>query len=195
MLDRQVLVLNKAWIAINVTPARRALSLLFQGHANVVHPQDYALYDFPAWCDLSMSLGNGHPIVRTPSLRIRLPEVIILRIFNGFIRQEVRFSRRNILVRDKHRCQYCGQHPAKKDISIDHVVPRSRGGGDTWHNLVLACMRCNVKKGSRTPEEANMRLLRNPVAPRWLPRFGTPVPMEEVHTWRKFVDTSYWGVD
>ncbi len=194
MLDRQVLVLNRAWIAVNITPVRRALGLLFQGHARVVHPSDYALYDFPTWCTLSKS-RNGHaPYIHTPSLRIRLPEVILLSIFNGYVRHEVRLSRRNILMRDNHRCQYCGKRPAKQDISLDHVLPRSRGGGDTWNNLVLACMKCNVRKGSRTPEEANMRLLRKPIAPRWLPRFGASAPREELDVWKRFVDTSFLSV-
>lgn len=198
MLDTHVLVLNKSWVAVNVTPARRALCLLFQGHARVVHPTDYSLHDFDEWCDRSQTdteLIEGGAMVSTPHFDIRLPEVIILSLFNGFVRHEVSFSRRNIFARDQHRCQYCGQRPAKQELTIDHVMPKSRGGKDSWDNLVLACVNCNVSKGNRTPEEAGMRLLTRPAAPRWLPRFGTRVPKKELMSWQRFVDTRYWGIE
>lgn len=197
MLDAQVLVLNKSWVAINVTPMRRALTLLFQGHARVVHPVDYTLYDFEDWCALSRFAGHftsGH-FISTPTTRIRLPEVILLNAFNGFVKREVRLSRRNIFERDDHRCQYCGNRLPKSDLTIDHVTPRSRGGRDTWENLVLACVKCNIRKGSRTPEEAHMHLLKKPAVPRWLPRFGYPVPKDELMSWQRFVDLAYWNTE
>ena len=195
MLDAQVLVLNKSWIAINVARARRALALLYQGHARVIHPQNYALYTFDAWCTYSRRAcmkSEAVPMVRTPSQAIVLPEVILLTAFNGFIRHEVRFSRSNIFTRDKHQCQYCGARPDKRELTLDHVLPRSRGGVDSWENLVLACARCNVKKSNRTPEEANMQLLNTPKAPRWLPQFGMAARRPEMNSWRQFVDTSGW---
>ncbi|MFP4502932.1 MAG: HNH endonuclease [Candidatus Hydrogenedentota bacterium] len=195
MLNGHVLVLNKSWVAVTVATARRALILLYQGHARAVHPRDYSLYDFDAWCDLSLH-SNGHGrYVHTPAIRIRLPEVILLSTFNGFVRREVPFTRRNIFTRDDHRCQYCGKRFPKQELTIDHVTPRSRGGGDTWENLVLACVRCNVRKGNRTPEEANMPLIRKPARPRWLPKLGTRLPEHDLLTWQRFVDTSYWRVE
>jgi 5-methylcytosine-specific restriction endonuclease McrA len=198
MLDAHVLVLNKSWIAINVASARRALALLYQGHARVVHPEDYSIHSFDAWCAYSRKAcmkNSAEPMVRTPSQAIVIPEVILLAGFNGFIRHEIRFSRSNIFTRDKHQCQYCGSVPDKSDLTLDHILPRSRGGGDSWENLVLACARCNVKKSNRTPEEANMRLLKKPTAPRWLPRFGLSVRKQEMHSWQRFVDTSCWVTD
>jgi len=197
MLDAQVLILNKSWVAVNVAPVKRALTLLFQGHARVVHPEDYALYGFEDWCALSQHKDNfnGGRFIHTPSMQIRLPEVILLTAFNGFIKREVRLSRRNIFERDNHRCQYCGQRFAKSDLTIDHVLPRSRGGRDTWANLVLACVRCNIRKANRTPEEAHMHLLKRPTVPRWLPRFGTQIPREELMSWQRFVDLAYWNTE
>jgi 5-methylcytosine-specific restriction endonuclease McrA len=189
MLDAHVLVLNKSWVAVNIATARRALSLLFQGQARVVHSDDYMLYDFDDWCALSSLETNGHRYIHTPRLKVRLPEVIILGVFNGFIRQEVRFSRRNILARDNNQCQYCGGHPPRQNLSIDHVVPRSRGGKDTWDNLVVACMKCNVSKGSRTPNEAKMKLLKKPKKPLWLPRFGRPIEEDDINRWQRFLET------
>jgi len=197
MLSSDVLVLNKSWVAVNVTSMKRALTLLFQDHARVVHPTDYTLYAFADWCELSRCRENFQSgrFVRTPSFQIRLPEVILLNAFNGFVRREVRLSRRNIFERDQNRCQYCGLHFSKQDLTIDHVLPRSRGGADTWENLVLACVPCNLRKSNRTPEEANMRLRRRPAAPKWLPRFGVQIPRDELISWQRFVDLAYWNTE
>ena len=195
MLHGYVLVLNKSWVAVNVASARRALTLLFQGHARVVHPNDYGLYDFDAWIEFSRTTDgvSRNRYIYTPSNRIRLPEVIVLNAFNGFFSPEVRLSRRNIFARDKSICQYCGRKFARADLTIDHVIPRSRGGRDTWENLVLACSGCNLKKRDRTPEEAHMPLIRKPVSPRWLPRFDSTLPREELLSWKRFVDLAYWS--
>lgn len=193
-LDGQVLVLNRSWVAVHIASVRRALALLYQDMARAVHPLDYSLYDFSDWCELSKATSTGR-FVHTVSMRIRVPEVILLRAFNGFIHQEVRFSRRNIFERDKNSCQYCGKRMSRSDVTIDHVVPRSRGGIDCWENLVLACMECNVRKGNRTPEEASMPLLRRPVKPQWLPQLGVRVPPSQISSWQRFVDTAYWDVE
>ena len=132
MLTAYVLVLNKSWVAVNVASAKRALTLLFQGHARVVHPKDYALYDFDDWIEFSRD-NDGIPAKRyvyTPASRIRLPEVIVLNSFNGFFSPEVRLSRRNIFARDKNICQYCGRRFSRTDLTIDHVIPKSRGSSD-----------------------------------------------------------------
>jgi len=194
MVDRQVLVLNRSWVAVQIASVRRAMSLLYQGMARAVHPVDYTLYDFDHWCQLSRFAENGL-FIHTVQFRIRVPEVVILRAFNGFVRQEIRFSRRNIFERDKNACQYCGRRMPKTDLTLDHVVPRSRGGIDSWDNLVLACMPCNVRKGNRTPEEARMPLIRRAVKPTWLPQLGMRVPTSQLISWQRFVDTAYWDVE
>lgn len=199
MVDAQVLVLNRSWIAVNITSLKRALILLFQGHARVVHPVDYGLYDFADWCALSKTQdgwGTGrNRFISTPSQPIRLPEVIVLSTFNGFVKREVRLSRKNIFERDGHRCQYCGERFSKPDLTIDHVMPRSRGGRDTWENLVLACVKCNLRKSNRTPAEAGMSMLKLPAKPKWLPRFGAYVPQDELVSWQRFVDLAYWHTE
>ena len=82
-------------------------------------------------------------------------------------RPVIRLSRKNLMLRDGHQCQYCARTPMVRELNIDHVLPRSRGGPDSWENLVTACRVCNLRKGRRTPEEAGMRLLRIPAPPRW----------------------------
>jgi 5-methylcytosine-specific restriction endonuclease McrA len=79
----------------------------------------------------------------------------------------VHLTRSNLMLRDHHQCQYCGRRPGVRELDVDHVIPRSRGGGDSWDNLVVACRPCNLRKGRSTPDEAGMRLLRPPERPRW----------------------------
>ena len=85
--------------------------------------------------------------------------------------QAVAFSRRNIFKRDRFTCQFCGRQPGSEELTIDHVVPRSRGGTSTWENCVLACVPCNARKANRTPEQAGMKLRRAPVRPAWKPLY------------------------
>lgn len=194
MLDSYVLILNRSWMAVHISPARRALTLLYVGAARAVHPRDYSLHDFDGWLELSKD-GLGGPYVHTPTLRIRIPEMILLNHFNGFVRHEVRFSRHSIFERDRNTCQYCGKRHSKNQLTIDHVVPQSRGGDDSWENVVVACLDCNVKKGSRTPEEAGMPLIRRPVKPAWIPHYGARIPHDHLTVWQRFVDTASWNLE
>jgi 5-methylcytosine-specific restriction endonuclease McrA len=194
MINSQVLVLNRSWVAVNVASIRRAVSLLYQDLARAVDPKDYTLYDFENWCELSAARDEGH-FIHTPTMRVRVPEIIVLNAFNGFFHKDVRFSRRSIFERDKNTCQYCGRRLAKSELTIDHVVPRSRGGRDSWDNLVLACVQCNVRKGDRTPVEASLPLIRRPVKPSWLPALGARLPAGNASTWQRFLDTAYWDAE
>jgi 5-methylcytosine-specific restriction endonuclease McrA len=193
-LKGHVLVLNRSWVAVHIAPVRRALCLLYQGHARAVHPTEFSLYDFESWLELSQRV-NGGRYVHTPTIRIRVPEVILLNVFNGFVRHEVRFSRHSIFERDRHTCQYCGKVFSRSHLTIDHVIPQSRGGSDTWENLVLACLACNVKKADRTPDEAHMPLVRRPVKPGWIPQLGARVPGEQLKVWRRFVEGTPWHLE
>src|SRR6185436_20924380 len=98
---------------------------------------------------------------------LRVPRVLHLRRYERIRRPTIRLTRKNLMLRDGHQCQYCARRPPVRDLNIDHVIPRSRGGQDSWENLVTACRLCNLRKGWRTPDEASMRLIRAPIAPRW----------------------------
>src|SRR5262250_3794275 len=191
MLDSQVLVLNRVFQAVQVTSVRKAFSLFYKGHVKAVLP-DYTTYEFENWCDIPVQPQDE--VVLTPSMAIRIPRVIALKDFDRLPRQEVKFSRHNIYLRDGTRCQYCGHKFPSSELSLDHVIPLSRGGHSSWENVVCACLGCNVKKGNRTPQEASMRLVAVPRKPRWHPvgQFGS----SRLHpAWRNFLDVAYWNTE
>lgn len=191
VLSQPTLVLNRGWSAIATTTVRHAIGLVYTGAARVIRPETYESHAFDSWADLAVP--PGEPALKTVTLRIRVPEVIVLTRYSGMPTQKATFSRRNLYKRDRNTCQYCGARPGTSELSIDHVVPRSRGGRSTWENCVLACVRCNGKKANRRPSEAEMHLLRRPVAPRWTPIMEVPVARVR-HSWRRFVSERYWEV-
>jgi 5-methylcytosine-specific restriction endonuclease McrA len=191
-----VLVLNRLWQAINVCTTERALTLLYSGHAQVVCENDgnFNTFSFREWCDFSDQY-DGEEVVNTISFRIRIPRVILLLFFDRLPNKEVKFTRHNVFERDKNTCQYCGHKFDRKDLNIDHVVPRHRGGLTTWVNVVCSCVDCNRRKGSRSPEEARMRLIRKPKKPRWRPFVEVQFIKTADHSWRHFLDLAYWNVE
>ena len=166
LLDQRALVLNRSWIPVNVTTVRRALGLLFRDVALAVRPDTYETFDFTEW--VSYPHESSVPTLRSIRLQIPIPEVIVLASYDRIPLRHIPFSRRNLYRRDQLRCQYCGHSPGVRKLTIDHIRPRSRGGETSWTNCVLACVSCNGRKGNRTPELANMRLLRKPIRPEWM---------------------------
>jgi 5-methylcytosine-specific restriction endonuclease McrA len=196
-LDQRVLVLNRLWQAVNVCSVRRALSLLFEGHAQVVlGDQDgsFQTYGFKEWQDLSR-LAPHEPCIRTVTFRIRVPRVILLLFFDRLPRKEVKFTRHNIFERDKNTCQYCGRACDRRELNLDHVLPRDRGGPTSWENIVCSCIDCNTHKANRTPQEAGMRLIRRPKRPKWRPFAQITLGLEYDESWRHFIDIAYWNVE
>ncbi len=193
MLSASVLVLNRSWIAVHIASVRRALSLVYQDAAKVVSPDTYAAHDFESWKEISQAAQSDY--ISTVNFKIKVPEIIVLSLFNDFCRKDVKFSRRNIFERDRNTCQYCGKRFSKMDLTIDHLVPRSRGGKDSWDNLVLACVKCNVRKGDRLPQEAGLKLARRPTKPQWIPHLGVRLGVVRLKSWEKFVNMAYWDVE
>jgi len=142
VLRHPVLVLNASYEPIHVCVVRRALVLVFKGVASAE--------------ELS------HWQVHSASQAVSVPSVIRLLEYRRIPRQTRSLSRKNILLRDRHTCQYCGEVFSPIELTLDHVMPRSRGGKSSWENLVTCCRRCNNCKGDRLPEEANMLLQRRP---------------------------------
>ncbi|OQA26272.1 MAG: CRISPR-associated endonuclease Cas9 [Verrucomicrobia bacterium ADurb.Bin345] len=194
--QKPVLVLNRLWQAINVCTAERALALLFTGHAQVVCENNggFHTYSFGEWCDFS-SAYDGDEIIRTISIRIRVPRIILLLFFDRLPNKEVKFTRQNIFERDRNTCQYCGDKFDRRDLNIDHVIPRQHGGLTTWTNVVCSCVDCNRRKANRTPEQARMHLVRKPKKPRWRPFVEIQFIKTADHSWRHFLDLAYWNVE
>ena len=200
-LSCNVLVLNRNYLAIRVVNVRRAFSLLWREMAEVVHIESgrYTSYDFSEWCELSELARefepDAHDWIRTVRLHIAVPRIIRLAVYDRLPKQMVKFNRRNIYARDGSRCQYCGTKHPTSELSLDHVVPRSQGGESSWENVVCACLRCNIKKGGRTPPQANMRLITPPKKPRRNPVITVKLTEGRYASWKAFLDNAYWSVE
>jgi 5-methylcytosine-specific restriction endonuclease McrA len=197
MLDRQVLVLNRLWQAVNICTVRRAFTLLCQGHAEVVASDgnnNFFTHDFSSWLDFSERVPEPE-MVHTVSFKIRVPRVIVLLLFDRLPKKEVKFTRHNIFERDKNTCQYCGIVFDRKDLNLDHVLPRDRGGQTTWENVVCSCIPCNTRKGNRLPHEGGMHLIRKPLRPKWRPFVHVTISGPHDDSWRHFIDLAYWNVE
>jgi len=197
VLNRNVLVLNRLWQAVNICSVKRALTLLFQGHAEVVCADNgtFDTYDFNEWRDFSERNPHDADSVHTIRFRIRIPKVVMLLFFDRLPRKEVKFTRHNIFERDSNTCQYCGRVFERRDLNIDHVIPRDRGGATTWENVVCSCIPCNTRKGNRTPSEAGMCLIRKPKRPKWRPFVQVTFNKTGDDSWRHFLDLAYWNVE
>ena len=200
-LGLSVLVLNRSFVAVHITNVRRAITLLFRQLAEVVHIEEgqYAAYDLDSWRQLSSMRGAfrspDQDWIRAVGYELQAPRVIRLVSCDRGPRQRLRFNRRNVFARDGNQCQYCGRGFPTSELSLDHVVPRSRGGITSWENIVCACVACNVRKGGRTPQEARMQLVRLPLKPRRSPLLSLKLGNPKYQTWRGFVDSAYWTVD
>lgn len=146
MLNRHVLVLNQNYEPLSICTAKRAIVLVFLGKAEIVEKDSVEV----------RSVTRSYP----------LPSVVRLFMYIAIPRKRILLTRKNILKRDNHQCQYCGTK--QQPLTLDHVIPKNRGGKDTWENLVCACARCNNKKGQRTPEDAGLVLKRQPRRPNYL---------------------------
>ncbi len=204
-LNSQVLVLNKLWMAIRVVDARRAFTLLFKDLAEVIRVDDgsFAAYDFENWADASQAAHrqaagfspDEYEWIQTVRMQLAVPKVIRLLGYDKLPRQDVKLNRRNIFARDRNRCQYCGKHFPTSELSLDHVVPRSQNGKSTWTNLVCCCVRCNARKGGRTPEQARMKLIAPPRQPRRNPVISLRLGSDKYASWKQFLDQAYWSVE
>ena len=200
-LDAQVLVLNRVYSAIRIIDARRAFTLLAKQIAEVVALEDgtYRNYDFHSWTDIAELQrefeAESHEWVRTARLTIAVPKIIRLFDYDRRPVQEIKLNRRNIYARDDSRCQYCGKRHSTRELSLDHVVPRVQGGKESWTNLVCACVKCNARKGGRTPEQARMKLCKKPRKPRRNPAITIRVGSPRYQSWKAFLDEAYWTVE
>jgi 5-methylcytosine-specific restriction endonuclease McrA len=167
----RTLVLDQGYQPHRIVTWQKAVTMLFGGKVEVVEEYDEE--------------------IRSVSLTIRMPAVVRLVRRLGGRARAIRFSRFNVMVRDGFACQYCGQKLPAKKLTMDHVLPRSRGGKTSWTNVVSACGPCNHRKGAHTPAEARMKVLTKPVKPKWLPMEAWHVRLTDVpETWESWL---YWN--
>jgi 5-methylcytosine-specific restriction endonuclease McrA len=189
VLDQSALVINRSWIPVHVTTVRRAVIMVYQDIAAVVAADTLQVHDFEHW--VSLPEPGVTRWIRGAGYVIPAPEVIQLRIYDRVPAHEAPFTRKNLYHRDRFTCQYCGRRGNADRMSIDHVLPKSKGGRTSWENCVLACVRCNARKADRTLHEAGLRLQRKPSRPRWSPYLSL-AGGDRLPSWRRFTPDEVW---
>ena len=169
----KTLLLNTTYEPLQVISWQKAITLLTLGKVEVVEEYDRE--------------------VHSVSFSIKLPAVVRLLRFVKWREKPVTLSRRNIYTRDDGTCQYCGAALTQQEITYDHVVPKSQGGQTTWENVVACCVRCNGKKGGRTPKQAGMKLLKTPQRPQWKMTLRVTIGVKQTpESWRDYL---YWNAE
>lgn len=173
-MTEQTLLLNATYEPMDVLHWQRAMVLWAQGKVEIIETHDRE--------------------VRAVTFSFKLPSVVrLLRFVRSKRRPVVQFTRANIYTRDGYTCQYCRQSFPTQELTFDHVIPVSRGGPRNWENIVTCCLKCNRKKGSQTPEEAGMKLLRKPTRPNYTPIFRVTIGVRKTpESWRSFL---YWSAE
>jgi 5-methylcytosine-specific restriction endonuclease McrA len=189
-LENRVLVLNRAWQPVNIIGVRRAITLLFQNHAQVIFTDadgGHRALNPEEWMTFSEENPDPEHSIRTVRLALRTPSVLLLTSYDRVPRREVRFCRRNVYLRDGCHCQYCGRPFEESELTLDHVVPRERGGKTNWENIVTACVRCNARKANRLPHQAGMVLRKIPARPKWRAFMGVLADLDDASPWHPFL--------
>jgi len=163
----QVLVLNATYEPLSVVSVQRAVILLLKEKAELIEAAEARLR--------SERFSIPRPLVIRLVYYVKIPRRISLPV-----------TRRTVLARDNYTCQYCNTMPHRQKLTLDHVLPRSRGGKTTWENVVTACQKCNGRKGSRTPAEANMKLITEPKRPRYV-AIAALSSLEARRAWDKYM--------
>ena len=195
VLQQPTLVLNRRWMPIRTAPVQDAIGLVAKGTAMIIEPESFETHDLLSWNDFSRARERfGLVMIRSPRLALVPPEVILLKTYEGPGGRAVVFSRKNLFKRDRYTCQYCGLQPGPEELTVDHVVPRSRGGVSSWENCVLACVDCNKRKADLSPAQAGLRLRKSPKKPSWKALVQVP-SRDRRESWDKFLSRAYWEVE
>jgi len=201
ILDYPVLVVNTNWSPINITTVRESIGMIYKGSADIIAHREfsdkfsdnesivvfkYDILDYELWIGLSEIIDSAQTeFIRSGRYKHFRPRVVRLNNFKKSPNYFIKLSRRAIYDRDAGICQYCGIEVDRKSFTIDHVYPRSRGGKTVWSNIVVCCKDCNNSKDDMTPEEANMRLIKDPVKP-GIGNFST-IYRDEFKFWKDFM--------
>lgn len=187
MKFHDVLILNKHWVPVHIVDYKKVINILYQEQGHALD-RDYIAYTFNDWLRFSEHNASDYAKLHSPSMTIALPEIVVLTKYDRLPQRDVKYSRENVFMRDKFKCQYCGGKFTYRELTIDHVVPKSLGGRSIWSNVVACCKPCNGTKADRRPEECGMKLIHKPVPPRWfnpLMRYGYD---HICKSWKRFMD-------
>ena len=184
LIDEPVLVLNRNWQPVNFTPVSEAICNVMRDMAAIIDPETYYVMRWEEW--LNHTPANPRWI-KTASSQVAAPDVIMLKKYGEIPPRRINLSKINLARRDHYSCQYCGKPLPIKAVTVDHVMPRSRGGGNSWENCVSACSDCNSRKADQTPQEAGMRLRGKPVKPNWSVKLRLPGERRLLKSWEPFL--------
>jgi len=186
----RVLVLNRSWIALGTTTLENAITKAASFYkdgtpkAKIIDGiNDFRAFEWSDWTKLTPKENEAG--IRGVNAIFRIPEIIQFTKYDKAPTRKIHYNRRTIFIRDNSQCQYCS---SKKDLSLDHIIPKCQGGLTNWENIVVACVKCNVKKAGRTPLQAGMRLLKQPAKPKSTLFAGEKI----VKSWSSFVGEAYW---
>lgn len=171
VLNEPTLVLNRNWQPVTFLPVQVAIVNVMRDMASVLDPVNYLLLTFEEW---AVSKPDTDRWIKTAREPIPAPEVIVLKQYGERPPRKIVFNKHTLARRDEHQCQYCGADLYREKITVEHVLPRSRGGPTTWENCVAACENCNARKADQTPQEAGMPLRSKPVRPNWRTKLRVP---------------------
>jgi 5-methylcytosine-specific restriction endonuclease McrA len=183
-----VLILNKHWIPINTTTARHSFALMYSENAKgiMIEEDKVVPLEWNEW--VSLNLKENDRTVKTVRGFVKIPTVIVLNHYDKIPRQIIKFTQKSLWERDNFTCQYTGKKVTRTNGNIDHIIPRSQGGKTSWENCVIAHKEINAIKADRTPEQAGLKLLKKPSAPRIMPVSFYIRNKEEVKDWEMFLN-------
>jgi len=182
----EVLVLNRNWNPINVRSLEKAIKAVVSGKAKIIDTNNpnFPLYDWDEWCELEVD--RTEEVINSVKKQIKLPKIIVLTKCSKIYNREVKLTRKNVFSRDKYLCVYCGRKVTNLSGTIDHIIPKSRGGKNIWENVVTACFNCNMKKKDKLLNECGMKLPYKPIKPSWHP-LSTKISSKSDSSWKQFL--------
>ena len=187
IFKKHVLILNKNWIPINTTTARNSFSLMYADNAKglLIEDDRFLSLEWNEW--IKLDIKDKDDFVRTVNGHIKIPNIIVLNYNDKIPKQVIKFTQKNLWERDNYTCQYTGKKLNKNNGNIDHIVPKSQGGKTSWENCVLAHKQINALKADRTPEQAGLKLIKKPKAPRVMPVSFYIRNNENIKEWDMFL--------
>ena len=188
MKKNDILVLNRVWVPLHIIEWKKAMSLIYTENARPLS-KDFISYTYSDWLDFSIRNAEEYNKISTSNYKIAIPEIIVLTNYDNIPKREIKYSRQTVFERDRFICQYCGIEFPIKELTIDHVVPRSKGGKSTWDNSVSCCKKCNHDKSDRTLAQAGMKLIHKPIHPSWVsPMTKLSAKVHTCKSWNHFMD-------